>query len=210
MNGQASAQQDRRQLTVIRSSEHDVVLGNLLRASSEQALAYLAEQYGLRRVPGLTRQGLMTRIMKSLTPRQLNHLKDDLIAARYGALSVDGLIRLALVQDKQRAGKPAPRLDHISPESAVLVEGSTTRWHYTMRGHDVFVDTAHRALACDCGYFQFAARRQALCKHLAMVFTLIPEVYAREALIDLLVTCEYGGYNTPRWRFIPIRNQQAA
>lgn len=210
MNGQSVAQQDQRQLRVFRSTEQNVVLNNLLWASSEQALAYLAEQHGIRRVPGLSKQALLTRIVKSLTPNQMNRLKDDLIAARYGALSVDGLIKLALVQDKQRAGKPAPRLDHISPESAVLVEGGTTRWHYTMRGHDVVVDAKHRALACDCGYFQFAARRMALCKHLAMVFHLIPEVYAREALIDLLVTCQYGGYDTPRWRFVPIRKQQAA
>src|SRR5688572_7811929 len=190
MNNQAVAQQKQRRFTVIRSEEVDIVLSNLLWAASEPALAYLAEQYGLRRMPGLSKQALMTRIMKNLTPKQLGQMKDDLIAARFGALSVDGLVKLALVQDKQRAGKPAPRLDHISPESASLVEGSTTRWHYTMRGHDVFVDTHHCALACDCGYFRFAARRQALCKHLAMAFHLIPEVYAREALIDLLVARE--------------------
>jgi hypothetical protein len=211
MLGELPTQQDQRRLTVIRSTTPvSPVLMNLLRDTSEPALAYMAEQYGLRRVPGLSRQGLMMRITKHLTSRQLENLKDDLIAARFGALSVDGLVKLALVQDKQRAGKPAPRLDHISPENATLVEGSTTRWIYTMRGHDVLVDTHHRVLACDCGYFRFAARRSALCKHLAMVFQLIPEVYSREALIDLLVSREYGAMNGAYWRFAPIYKRQAA
>src|SRR5687767_13586928 len=106
MQNQSMAQQEQRRFTVIQNHEYDVVLGNLLRASGEPALAYLAEQYGLRRVPGLSKQALLARIIKNLTPKQLGHLKDDLIAARYGALSVDGLIKLALVQDKQRDGKP--------------------------------------------------------------------------------------------------------
>jgi hypothetical protein len=184
------------------------ILLNLLRDENVPALAFLAERYGLHRIPGLTtKQAIVNRVLRSLTPQQLDRLTDDLIAARYGALSVDGLVRLALVQDKQRAGRPAPRLDQISPESATLVEKSTGRWIYTMRGHDVLVDIGQHVLACDCGYFRFSARRGALCKHLATVFRLIPEVYSREALINLLVSRQYGGPNTPQWRFIPLRQQ---
>jgi hypothetical protein len=183
---------------------------NLLSDEDTPALAFLAERYGLHRIPGLTtKQAIVNRVLRSLTPPQLDRLKDDLIAARYGALSVDGLVRLALVKDKQRAGHPAPRLDQISPESATLVEKSTGRWIYTMRGHDTLVDTGQHVLACDCRYFKFSARRGALCKHLATVFRLIPEVYSREALIDLLVSRRYGGPNTPQWRFTPLRQQHS-
>jgi len=193
--------------TVIRGARQGVspVLMNLLYDTGAPALAFLAERYGLQRIPGLTsNQAIISRILKYLGPQQLERLKDDLIASRFGALSVEGLVKLAVVRDRQQTGRAAPRLDQVSREGARLVEGSTQRWIYTLRGHDVVVDTAQRLLACDCRYFQFAAHRQGLCKHLATVFQLIPEVYAREALIDLLVSRQYGGPDTPRWRFIPI------
>lgn len=211
MLNEPRAHSERRQFIVSRSTPRpaSAVLFNLLRDTSPSALAFLAEQYGLRRLPGLNRQALVARVMNHLTPQQLANLRDDLIAARFGALSVEGLVMLALVHDRQRNARPSPRLDKISRDSATLIEGSTTHWVYTMRGHDVLIDSARRVLACDCGYFRFAARRMALCKHLAMAFQLMPEVYAREVLIDLLVSREYGGPDTPHWRFIPIRRSKS-
>jgi hypothetical protein len=204
------SQQQRLNIPHRRMQPVSPLLMNLLRDEGAPALAFLAERYGLHRIPGLTtKQAIVNRVLRTLTQQQLEQIKDDLIAARFGALSVDGLVRLALVQDKQRAGRPAPRLDQISPDSATLVERSTGRWIYTMRGHDVLVDIGQHLLACDCGYFRFSARRSALCKHLATVFRLIPEAYAREGLIDLLVSREYGGPNTPQWRFSPLRKQHS-
>ena len=176
------------------------LLINLLRDTSTPILVYLAEQHGLRRVPGLTRQALVDRILRQLSEEALRRLEDELIAARYGSLSVSDLLKLALEGDKQRHGR-APRLEDMPTDAARLIEGDARHWVYTMHGYDVIIDLERRHLACSCPFFQFASRRQALCKHLARAFTLVPEVYAREALIDLLVSRGYGGPDTPGWSF---------
>ncbi len=177
-----------------------LLLINLLRDTSTPILVYLAEQYGLRRVPGLTRQALVDRILRQLSEEVLRRLEDDLIAARYGSLSVSDLLQLALEGDRRRHGR-APRLEDMPADDARLIEGDARRWVYTMHGYDVIIDLDRRYLACSCPFFQFASRRQALCKHLARAFTLVPEAYAREALIDLLVSRGYGGPDTPGWSF---------
>jgi hypothetical protein len=107
-----------------------------------------------------------------------------------------------LKQDAERLRQPGrPRLDQISPDDAVLLEGGARRWVYTMRGHDVVVDIGQRHVACSCRFFSFAAHQHALCKHLVTAFQVIPAIYAREALIDLLVWREYRTGAGPRWEF---------
>ncbi len=194
---------DEQRFTVIRGHRRAVspVLLNLLRDTGTPILAYLAEQHGLRRVPGLSRSGLIDRVLRHLPEDALHRLEDDLIAARYGSLPVDELLSLALQDSARQSGQRQPRLDDMPADNAFLVEGGTRRWLYTMHGHDVTIDLSRRRLSCTCPYFRFAARRQALCKHLARAFTLIPEAYAREALIDLLISRGYGGPDTPRWQF---------
>jgi hypothetical protein len=184
------------------------ILANLLQDTSAPTLAYLAEKYGLRRVPGLTKQALVDRIIRLLDTQQRSALQDELIASRYGTYSVAQLVRLAVARDHSRSGGSEPRLDLISPDMATLVRSSQGSWVYTMRGHDVMIDTSRHVLGCNCRYFVFAARRKAICKHLATAFELIPEVYARETLIDLLVAREYGGRESLRWRFqaLPARD----
>ncbi len=182
-----------------RSKRASSVLVDLLQDTSPHILVYLAEKYGLHRVPGLTKSDLIARILSKLSPDKLRLLKDELIAARYGAMSIDELLVLALEDGEMAPGKP--RLDQVSPGEAILLEGNTQHWIYTMRGYDVKIDLQQRNLACDCPYFAFASRRGGLCKHLAMAFRLIPEVYAREALIDLLVWREYGNLPSSGWRF---------
>ncbi len=197
------ARHDKQRLTVIRSRRRPVspVLLNLLRDTSNPILAYLAEQHGLRRVPGLSRSGLIDRMLRHLPDDALRRLEDDLIAARYGSLPVGDLLDLALQASARQSGQGKPRLDDMPADVAILIEGGTQRWAYTMHGHDVTIDLARRRLSCTCPYFRFAARRQALCKHLARAFTLIPEAYARETLIDLLISRGYGGPDSPRWQF---------
>jgi hypothetical protein len=178
------------------------VLLNLMRDTSAPTLIWLAERYGLRRIPGLSRRDLIMRILRRLSASDLKRLQQDLIAARFGPLTVDSLLQMALHQDSQHLGRPGkPRLDQVSAGDAILVEGGTGRWVYTMRGHDAEIDLAERRLSCDCTFFDFASRQKALCKHLATAFKLIPEVYAREALIDLLVSREYGDGQAARWQF---------
>ncbi len=178
------------------------ILINLLRDTSAPILIYISEQYGLRRVPGLRRSDLIARLLRHLSDTDLVHLRDSLIAAHYGGMSVQDLLDRALQIGQPLQGQSGrPRLDDIAPEDARLVEGNTRHWLFTMRGHDVLIDMRSRVLACDCQFFAFASQRQALCKHLATAFKLIPEAYAREALIDLLVAREYGGPHAPHWRF---------
>jgi hypothetical protein len=177
-------------------------LDNLLRDASLPTLAVLAERYGLRRMPGMSKPGLVARIVTHLTAEELVDLEDELIAARYGTLSVDELLGVALKQDAERLSRPGkPRLDQISSDDATLLEGGSRRWVYTMRGHDVTIDIDRRYLACSCRYFSFAAHQHALCKHLVTAFQVIPAIYAREALIDLLVWREYRSGVGLRWQF---------
>jgi hypothetical protein len=177
-------------------------LDNLLRDASLPTLAVLAERYGLHRMPGMSKPGLIARIVTHLSAEELVDLEDELIAARYGTLSVDELLGVALKQNAERLSRPGkPRLDQISPDDATLLEGSSRRWVYTMRGHDVTIDIDQRHLACSCRYFSFAAHQHALCKHLVTAFQVIPAIYAREALIDLLVWREYRSGAGQRWQF---------
>lgn len=180
------------------------LLHNLLEDTSAPILAYLSDRYGLPRVPGLAQAGLIRRLLSHLSDDELHELEDDLIAARYGSLSVDDLLDMALTtQQTGRAG--APRLEDMPVEQARLVEGGPQRWAFTMHGYDVLIDVAQRRMACGCEYFKFAAHRHALCKHLARALTLIPPVYARDALIDLLVTRQYGGPDMPPWEFTSLQ-----
>jgi hypothetical protein len=208
LNEQTLAPAKGRRFTVTRSEAQGAltVLANLMRDTSAPALALLAEQHGLHRIPGLTKEALITRILRHLSADHMTGLEADLIAARYGSYSVDGLVHLALARDSMIGKRPAPRLDQVSPAEATLVEGSAQRWVFTLRGHDVVIDLGRRLLSCDCSYFAFASRRQALCKHLATAFELIPEAYAREALIDLLVSREYGERGARRWQFKGARS----
>jgi hypothetical protein len=177
-------------------------LDNLLRDASLPTLAVLAERYGLRRMPGMSKHSLIARIVTHLSANELVDLEDELIAARYGTLSVDELLGVALKQDAERLGRPGkPRLDQISPDDATLLEGGARRWVYTMRGHDVTIDIDQRHLACSCRFFSFAAHQHALCKHLVTAFQVIPAIYAREALIDLLIWREYRSSAGQRWQF---------
>lgn len=176
-------------------------LMNLLRDTSAPVLVYLAERHGLRRVPGLSREDLIERIMRRLPEEGLRRLEDDLIAARYGGQPIEELLGLVMASDARRLGRSTPRLDAMPPEHATLLEKTPGRWMYTMHGYDVTIDLNRRRLACGCAFFRFSAGRRALCKHLARTLTLIPEVYAREVLIDLLVTREYGGSDAPGWEY---------
>ena len=193
-------------LTITRSEPRNIspLLRNLLEDTSPPILAYLSDRFGLPRVPGLSQEGLIRRLLNHLSDEDLHDLEDDLIAARYGSLSVDDLLELALTtQQNGRSG--APRLEDMPVEQARLVEGGPHRWVFTMHGYDVMIDVAHRRMACGCDYFKFASHRNALCKHLARALTLIPPVYARDALIDLLVTRQYGGPDTPPWDFTSLQ-----
>jgi hypothetical protein len=193
-------------LTITQTEPHPVspLLRNLLEDTSAPVLAYLSGQVGLPRVPGLSKDALIRRLLNHLSGEQLTDLEDDLIAARFGSLSVEALLDLALqTQHTGRAG--SPRLEDMRTDQARLVEGGTRRWVFTMHGYDVVIDVGQRQLACACDYFKYAAQRQALCKHLARGLTLIPPVYARDALIDLLVTREYGGPDTPPWQFTSLQ-----
>lgn len=186
------------------------VLVNLLKDTSIPVLIALSEQYGLPRVPGLNHDALTSRLLRGLSSDQLRRLKDHLIAARFGGMSVTDLVDLALERDAGRAsrqggGQGTPRMDQISQQEALLLESGLRYWVYAIRGHEVSIDLHHRTVSCACSYFAFSARRQALCKHIAITFKMIPEVYARDALIDLLIWREYGTTDTPAWTFINRR-----
>jgi hypothetical protein len=196
--------QGKRQFQVVRPSREKPsgLLANLMNDSSAPVLIYLAEQYRLRRMPGLTKQALIARILRELSSHDQEKLLRNLIAARYGSMSVDALVRHAVARDIVQKHRPQPRLDQLPQMHGIQVEGNPQRWVFTIRGHDVSIDLAQRALSCDCRYFEFASRRQALCKHLARAFEMVPSIYARDALIDLIVSSEYGDPYTPHWRFI--------
>src|SRR5690554_30411 len=203
----ANSEHERQVFTVVRGGwpKASPVLMNLIRDTSTPVLIYMAERYGLRRVPGISRGDLVDRILRSLPAEALDELLNDLIAARYGSRSVEELLGLVLLSDEQRLGRGKPRLDDMPAEDATLIQGGERRWLFTMHSHDVVIDMSQRRLACGCPFFRFASYRHALCKHLARALTLIPETYAREILIDLLVGREYGGPDTPGWDFHSLR-----
>jgi hypothetical protein len=198
-----TAENGRRTFRVMRGGRPETPprLMNLLRDTSAPVIVYLAERHGLRRVPGLSREDLIERILRRLPEDALRRLEDDLIAARYGGQPIEELLGLIMASDARRLGRSTPRLDAMPPEDATLIEKTPGRWVYTMHGYDVTIDLNRRRLACGCPFFRFSAGRQALCKHLARALTLIPQVYAREVLIDLLVSREYGGPDAPNWEY---------
>ncbi|MGF1504503.1 MAG: hypothetical protein GYB64_05970 [Chloroflexi bacterium] len=162
-----------------------MIIDRLLTEADIAALVYIADRHGLKRVPGLSRKQLVGRLKRHVPARALF---DGLVAAKYGSYTTADLLELLLhdpAYDRLSAGKP--RLDHIDRQRAVLLEGTPRRWAYTMRGHDVIIDLGRQALACDCRYYTFAARHRLICKHIATALDLIPEVYSRSALIDLLL-----------------------
>lgn len=178
------------------------VLINLLHDTSAPVLALLAEKYGLSRIPGLTVQALITRILGHLSDEALIDLQNELVTAHFGDLPVKDLLDIALAGPQGRGGNTSkPRLDQITLQEATLLLSGPPRWEYTMRGHDQVIDLDRRLLACDCEFFTFSSKRQVLCKHLATAFMLIPPVYAREVLIDLLVLRQYGDRREGRWYF---------
>jgi hypothetical protein len=180
------------------------MLANLLHDTSTPALIVLAEQYG---VPGGLRkshEALVEHLLRDLLPEAQARLMGELIAARYGALSVEELLSQALATAVRREPRAtAPVLEAVSADEAALTEDGPPRWGFVIRDHPVTVDVAARRLTCNCRHFEFAARRGMLCKHLVMAFRLMPEEAAREALIDLLAVEQYGGPQTPRWQLQP-------
>lgn len=178
------------------------VLINLLHDTSAPVLALLAEKYGLHRIPGLTTNDMVSRILGHLSDEALLDLQNELVTAHFGDLPVKDLLEIAIAGQQERGGNASkPRLDQISLQEATLLRSGPPRWEYTMRGHDQVIDLDHRLLACDCEFFTFSSRRQVLCKHLATAFQAIPPAYARDALIDLLVLREYGDRREGRWYF---------
>nr|MBN1229294.1 hypothetical protein [Anaerolineae bacterium] len=131
-------------------------LANLLRATGPGIIIYLAERYGLRRMPGLSPAALADRLLRELSQEQLLALYNDLIAAHFGAYTIDGLLQLIL-NTKATTGSqlPPPNLADMPPAEAVLVEHREKRWWFTMHGYDVIIDLNHRYLACNCHYFRF-------------------------------------------------------
>lgn len=168
------------------------MLANLLRDTGMPVLAMLSEKYGLRRVPGLGKEQIIERMLKHLTREDRKRLKEELVAARFSQASVGDLLDIVLEKD---AGRPSsrPRLEEVSLGDATLIESASRRWVYTMRGHDVVIDLNQHVLACDCAFFAFSARRQMPCKHLVTGLRLVPPVYAREVLVDLVLARRYGG-----------------
>jgi len=177
------------------------IVSNLLQDTDASVLAMLSTRHGLKRVPGLSQDALIDRMLRYLSDDTLKRLQNEMIAARYGELSVPKLLELAMDVSRRDEGLAKARLDHITEGEAILIETGDRRWVYTMHGHDVEIDLNQRTLACGCQYFAFASRREALCKHLALALRLIPPAYAREALTDLIVMRKYGGKRQSQWTF---------
>ncbi len=204
INSQVTFGRTGKPFAIIHSGKRNTptVLINLLHDTSAPVLALLAQKYGLHRIPGLTTNDLVTRILGHLSDEALLDLQNELVTAHFGDLPVKDLLEIAITGQQERSGNASkPRLDQISLQEATLLCSGPPRWEYTMRGHDQIIDVERRLLACDCEFFNFSARRQVLCKHLATAFQVIPPAYAREALIDLLVLREYGDRREGRWYF---------
>jgi len=160
----------------------------------------------MSRVPGLARENLITRLLNTLTDHELIQLENDLIASHFGGLSVEQLLEVTLDLDEEERGKAGrARMDRCDPSEATLVEQSGRSWQYTMRGHDVLIDVDQCRVTCDCEFFKYASSKEGLCKHIATAFEMIPKVYAREALIDILLDRLYGEHGT-HWRFTSTRD----
>jgi hypothetical protein len=178
------------QMTVHRSGNG--VLANLMRDTGVTVLVMLSEKYGLRRIPGLGKEQLIERILRNLPEDSHKRLEEELISARFGQASIDDLLDM-LFEDEGNRKAAKPRLEDMSPSDATLIESGSRRWVYTMRGHDVRVDLNERVLGCDCAFFTFSAKRQMPCKHIITALRLVPQVYARDVLIDLVVARRFGG-----------------
>ncbi len=177
------------------------VLLNLMNDTDISVLAMLSTKYGLKRVPGLSREAVIERMLRYLSDESLQRLQNEMIAVRYGELPIDRLLELALDEEQPEGRIAKARLDQITKDDAILIESSNRRWVYTMHGHDVTVDLNQHVLGCNCAFFTFASKRQTLCKHLALALQLIPPAYARETLIDLIVMRKYGGKRITHWSF---------
>jgi hypothetical protein len=204
VSSQVTSSRTNKSFAVIHSGKRHTptVLINLLHDTSTPVLALLTEKYGLRRIPGLTANDMVSRILGHLSDEALLDLQNELVTAHFGDLSVKDLLDIALAGHQEHNGNASkPRLDQISLQEATLLRSGPPVWEYTMRGHDQMIDLERRLLACGCEFFIFSSKRQVLCKHLATVFQVIPPVYAREALIDLLVLRQYGDRREGRWYF---------
>jgi len=177
------------------------ILMNLLQDTDASVLAMLSARHGLKRVPGLSQEALIERMLRYLSDDTLLRLQNEMITARYGELTVKQLLDMAIDGSRGDEGLAKARLDQITKGDAILIEAGNRRWVYTMHGHDVEIDLDQRTLACGCQYFTFASRRQALCKHLALAMQLIPPAYAHDALINLIVMRKYGGRRQQVWSF---------
>jgi hypothetical protein len=183
---------DRRSGLAVQEPDPDVLI-NLLGDTGMTVLVMLSEKYGLRRVPGLEKRQLIERMLKHLSADDRLRLEQELIAARFGQASIDDLLDIVLEQGDQLPAS-RPRLEEMSAGDANLIETSSRRWVYTMRGYDVLIDLNQRILACGCAFFAFAARRHMPCKHLVTALKLVPTAYAREVLIDLAVARRFGAH----------------
>lgn len=180
------------------------MLANLLHDTSAPALIVLVERYGLKGAWRQSHQALVEQMLRDLSPEVQRRLMDELIAARYGALSIEDLLEETLATALRRDPRTtAPVVEAVSEEESDLTEDGPPRWRFIIRKHPVMVDIEGRRLTCDCRHFEFAGRRGMLCKHLVMAFRLMPEDAARAALMDLLATEQYGGPQTSRWRLQP-------
>jgi hypothetical protein len=180
------------------------MLANLLQDTSTPALMILAERYGLAGVWRRSHEALVEHLLRELGPEAQAALMDELVAARYGTLSVEELLGEVIATAERRDPRTtAPVLEAVSADEADLEEAGPPCWRFVIRGHPVTVDVGARRLTCACRHFEFAGRRGMLCKHLVMSFRLLPEEAARAALIDLLAVEQYGGPQTPRWRLQP-------
>ena len=194
-------------------TEHGGMSASLVRLLDEASLDAMLTFAKTQQIPVahlLTRHDVIMALLRYLNDGQLAELTESLIRARYGRMSIRELLDTLIARSVERSRRPAPRLDRVSQDDAALVQGSPDCWTYTMRGHDVTIDLARHSVGCSCTYFTFSARHGGLCKHLATAFALMPEVYAREALIDLIIAQSDSDNPRGGWRFTGTRQPARA
>jgi hypothetical protein len=173
----------------------------LLAHTPAATLVHIAQEFGLPRVPGLSQTQWVERLLAAVPH---DKLYDSLIALRYGVFGLDELLNKLLDGiPYNKVPISRPRMDRIDPQAVVVVAHTTTRWAFTMRGHDVLLDVRTHQLGCDCRHFEFASRYGAICKHIATAFRVIPAAYARAAIIDLLIEREFGPAERS-WAFLAL------
>ncbi|NDJ53144.1 MAG: hypothetical protein GYB68_08690, partial [Chloroflexi bacterium] len=159
---------------------------------------------GLPRIPGLNRPALARRLATQLATEDLESVLAQVVAGRFGFLSVSELVDMLIGQDATRLKKAgSARLDLISESDVRVTQPGPPHWAFVVRRYDVGIDTERRELHCSCPHFRVVAGKAALCKHLAQAFKSMPAVYAHTALIDLLLRREYSGPQTDGWDFRP-------